>query len=71
MKLILDVNDLKKLRDEEVEKELRKPKSHKEIIALAKVGLNAVIDEVTGYQKERFKKSNELKKMYKNYIGEK
>jgi hypothetical protein len=72
MRIIKNENDLKQLRDEEVQKEFdRLPSmSLKEIMALAKVGLNAVIDEVTGYQKERWKKPNSLKNMKKKYMKE-
>ena len=72
MRLILNNDDLKNLRDEEVKKEIDDlpNKSHKELIALAKVGLNAVIDEATGYQKERFKNPNSLKDMKEKLIKE-
>jgi len=70
MRLILNEEDLKELRDEEAQKEIDDlpHKSKKEIIALAKVGLNALIDEVTGFQKERFKKPNNLKEMKDKYM---
>lgn len=35
-----------------------------ELVALAKVGITAVIDEATGYQKERFKDKQALAKVY-------
>jgi ribosomal protein L5 len=72
MRLILNNDDLKNLRDEEVKKEIDNLpyKSHEELIALAKVGLNAVIDEATGYQEERFKIPNSLKNMKEKLIKE-
>ena len=39
--------------------------SAKELITMAKVGLDAVIDEVTGYQKARPK--DDLKRRYEKY----
>lgn len=42
----------------------------KRLLALAKVGLDAVIDEVTGYQEERFKDKKALRKRYKKYRKE-
>lgn len=44
---------------------LLKDKTPQELIALAKVGLDAVIDEVTGYQKIRPK--DDLKKRHEKY----
>jgi len=43
-------------------------KTPSELLALAKVGLDALVDETTGYQKIRPK--GELKKRHKKYEGE-
>ena len=47
--------------------ELLKDKTPAELVALAKVGIDAVIDEVTGYQNIRPK--GELKERHKRYGG--
>lgn len=39
-------------------------------IALAKVGILALVDEVTGYQEERFKDKEALRKKYREYLKE-
>ena len=40
----------------------------KKEIALAKVGLDALIDEATGYQKERFKDNEALKTRHRKHL---
>ena len=42
----------------------------KEEIALAKIGLDALIDEATGYQVERFKDNKALKERYRKHLLE-
>ena len=39
--------------------------TNKERLILAQVGLRALIDEATGFQKERFKDKNALRKYHK------
>ncbi len=41
-----------------------------ELIPLAKIGMIAVIDEVTGYQEIRMQRDKELMRLYKKYKGE-
>ena len=43
----------------------------KEKLALAKVGIIALIDEATGYQKERFEQDgNPLQEMFEEFIND-
>ncbi len=56
---------------EGIAEEMEPTLSSERRLALAKVGLNALIDEATGFQKERFKDPMALRKMLRKELGKK